>query len=509
MTITPQSYVDFLSSSPTPYHLENTVLQFFFKNNFQTKGKFNSTENSPNIKKITIEDIDTIESSNYYLLKPNSTLLFLIFVPQQELKGIRTIVTHSDSPVFKMRSNALNNLIEQSDIQNSKNEEKNFEKSNNHTTHNNDIFKLKTIPLRPYGGLLRHTHYDRLFTFSGLIILKTGLKLLIDSFLDIVIPSLPPHLNQSGVYAADGKNQLIFSEGILLGKIENSYKGKIMNERKLFNSLSDNTMPIKEVTKTEGVFFRDSTNTFSKKNEYTDFELTDILSHDLSLTDQQLPVHTNGFIHSARQDNLLSTYAGLMGILNRNENNENSYLNVLLICDNEEIGSLQLEGARSGVIRTVFDSLKAKIRNNGTKYKINPKNNINYNNNKELDNLILSLDVSHTFNPNYANHYDLNHKLLPNSQITIKKSPYYATDIIGESYIKLLCEKLKIKYSIFENKDGIRGGSTVGSMLACLLGDRVVDLGVPIWAMHSVREMACWKDIEGLYQLCKGFFENT
>lgn len=49
-------------------------------------------------------------------------------------------------------------------------------------------------------------------------------------------------------------------------------------------------------------------------------------------------------------------------------------------------------------------------------------------------------------------------------------------------------------------------GSTIGPLVASGLGVPVVDVGVAQLAMHSVREMAAWRDGASFLQAMQAFF---
>jgi aspartyl aminopeptidase len=51
-------------------------------------------------------------------------------------------------------------------------------------------------------------------------------------------------------------------------------------------------------------------------------------------------------------------------------------------------------------------------------------------------------------------------------------------------------------------------GSTIGPITAAELGLRTVDLGVPTFAMHSIRELAGAKDVPLLVRLLATFFSR-
>jgi len=52
----------------------------------------------------------------------------------------------------------------------------------------------------------------------------------------------------------------------------------------------------------------------------------------------------------------------------------------------------------------------------------------------------------------------------------------------------------------------VTGGGTLGSIASAMLPVRTVDLGVPLLAMHSSRELMGAKDQESLTRFIKAYF---
>ena len=57
-----------------------------------------------------------------------------------------------------------------------------------------------------------------------------------------------------------------------------------------------------------------------------------------------------------------------------------------------------------------------------------------------------------------------------------------------------ICEKAKVPCQKFLIRSDMPCGSTVGPIVAAQLGLHTVDIGNPIWAMHSIRETGGCKD---------------
>lgn len=73
---------------------------------------------------------------------------------------------------------------------------------------------------------------------------------------------------------------------------------------------------------------------------------------------------------------------------------------------------------------------------------------------------------------------------------------------------RLLLEDNDIPWQRYVNRSDIRGGSTLGSLLSANLPIRTMDVGVPVLAMHSARELMAHIDEDSLIQLMTSYF-NT
>jgi len=63
-----------------------------------------------------------------------------------------------------------------------------------------------------------------------------------------------------------------------------------------------------------------------------------------------------------------------------------------------------------------------------------------------------------------------------------------------------------VKHQEFLVRSDMPCGSTVGPVVAATLGIHTVDIGNPMWAMHSVRETAGVKDHLDLIEVLTRYF---
>ena len=51
-------------------------------------------------------------------------------------------------------------------------------------------------------------------------------------------------------------------------------------------------------------------------------------------------------------------------------------------------------------------------------------------------------------------------------------------------------------------------GSTIGPITASTIGIKTIDVGVPTFAMHSIRELAGASDAYALYEVLREFYQR-
>ena len=132
--------------------------------------------------------------------------------------------------------------------------------------------------------------------------------------------------------------------------------------------------------------------------------------------------------------------------------------------------------------------------------------------NQEMDSFtskgfMISSDVAHGLHPNYPEKNDITNIPILNKGLALKIacSQSYAGDARAIAIVKGLCEEAGAAYQIYVNRSDVPGGSTVGSISSAMLPMRTIDVGLPLLAMHSARELMGANDQEQLNRLMNHF----
>ncbi len=225
-----------------------------------------------------------------------------------------------------------------------------------------------------------------------------------------------------------------------------------------------------------------------------------VLSHELSFYDTAPPaiigLH-NEFIASARLDNLLSCYLGAQALLE----SDNSACNLLVCTDHEEVGSTSAAGANGPFLRSVLERILADSSTRLEKRAEDFERLIR-------NSMMLSVDNAHGIHPNYMDMHDANHGPILNQGpvIKINANQRYASNSRSVAYFKSLCLDADVAVQSFVVRSDMGCGSTIGPITASGIGVETIDVGVPSFAMHSIRELAGSEDAHGLYRVARQFF---
>lgn len=321
------------------------------------------------------------------------------------------------------------------------------------------------LGIEVYGGVLLAPWFDRDLSLAGRVTLKgeAGLRHQLVNFERPVatIPSLAIHLDRTA------------NEGRALNAQEQMRPVLLQNPEP---GLTFKALLARELMKNDGGVTED-----------------DILDFDLSFYDTQKAavVGLGGeFLASARLDNLLSCFVGLNAFLS----SAGDQSAVLALFDHEEVGSQSHVGAQGNLLTAFIERLvpepEARFR-------------------MLHNSLMLSVDNAHGIHPNFPHKHDEGHGPRLNAGPVIKydANQGYATSTETAALVKLLAQQCSAPYQAYVTRADLRCGSTIGPMTSAKAGIRTVDIGLPTFAMHSIRELAGVQDLDYLDDIIERYFE--
>ena len=221
-------------------------------------------------------------------------------------------------------------------------------------------------------------------------------------------------------------------------------------------------------------------------------DVATVLDYELSFYDCQNAaiVGLNGdFIASARLDNLLSCYIGMQALLK-----SDAQSHTILVCnDHEEVGSQSAVGAQGPMLESVLRRIA------GDEVSLQRA---------MASSMMISADNAHGIHPNFSDRHDANHGPLLNAGPVIKNNvnQRYATNSDTSSLFRRLCADEGVAVQSFVVRSDMACGSTVGPLTAAALGVKTLDVGVPTFAMHSIRELAGSQDAFKLTKVLAAFY---
>ncbi len=388
-------------------------------------------------KELSLEETWELEEhGKYYVNLYGSNCIAFVVGAMKKMPSFRIAMAHSDYPNFQIKPEPL--------------------MRGKH---------MARFNVEIYGGMYQKSWLDRPLGVAGRVVVKgeqafSPKVLLYNSKRPLcIIPSLAIHmereLNQKG--ALDTAKELV-PVAALTGDMD----------------LLDEVVDSLQITKEE------------------------ILDYDLYLYNMDKPVIVgldDAMVSAPRLDNLTSVGAILSGI--KKAAVPEGVVDLLVVFDNEEVGSRSKQGADSELLPMVVRRIGQALTGG------------NFELSKVLESsFLLSVDVAHGYHPNYEEKSDVTSKAYLGSGFSLKRSvgQKYGTTAETSAVIKHLCEKEQIPYTIAINKTGIPGGSTLGPIVTVHLPFPCADIGVPILAMHSATELAAAADYDALKRVIQAFY---
>ena len=387
-------------------------------------------ENAGFIKLDETQKWDLEQGAKYYVTRNDSSVI--AFTYPKTTKNYTMVGAHTDSPNLKLKPNAV--------------------------IKEHGVVKFG---VEPYGGLLLNPWFDRDLSLAGRISYLNAANEIKDVLVDVkkaiaIIPSLAIHLDDKA------------------------------NKERTVNKQTD-ISPI--LTTNDDFEMEEFLKWQLSKQEILDVK--ELYANELSFYDTQhaafVGLHDD-FIASARLDNLLSCYVGMLSICS--VGNEKPML--FIASDHEEVGSESTSGAGGSFLENTlrrmfsdYDEYMNMIRTS----------------------TLISADNAHAVHPNYPSKHDKEHAPKINAGVVIKvnANQRYASNSKTISRFMNTASSVGEPLQNFVTRSDMGCGSTIGPITATRLGLDTLDVGLPTFAMHSIRELCGSDDAHSLYKILVAF----
>jgi aspartyl aminopeptidase len=215
-------------------------------------------------------------------------------------------------------------------------------------------------------------------------------------------------------------------------------------------------------------------------------EESEILSFELRAVECEkgcLVGEAGEFISSKKLDNLALFHAGLLAL---GDSAPIDAATVFCGFDNEEIGNKTRQGAESPMLATILERISLAVGEGREDYL------------RALErSFMISADMSQSLHPNAPEKSDPVSKTYLNKGINIKFSgaQKFTTDASSMAVFQSLCAEAGVPYQHYLNRSDAPGGSTAGPSVISQIPMMSVDMGIPLLAMHSIREFGGTADM--------------
>jgi aspartyl aminopeptidase len=408
------------------------------------------------------------------------------------------------------------------------------------------------VGVETYGGGLWHTWFDRDLGIAGRAMVRDSNGLIIQKlihmddprkscpepvttrelsgmhFLVLRIPTLAIHLDRQETFSFNKETQLFPIAGLVAAELkrqDDSTSG--IPQQTSDEPEGSSPRPLRAMTQ------RHHSHLVNMVATDAGVSPDDIIDFELVLYDTQkacLGGLMEEFIFSARLDNLNQTYCATMGLIDSVSDPAalatESSTRLVACFDHEEIGSMTAQGAFSVMLPAILRRLSVLPASSFDQ----SESEQSYDNTSDTESstayeqtlassFLISADMAHSINPNYAGKYESDHKPEMNKGPVIKvnANARYATNSPGIVLLQEIARKAVksadddpecVPLQLFVVRNDSSCGSTIGPMLSAHLGARTLDLGNAQLSMHSIRETGGTADVQHAIRLFSSFYQH-
>jgi aspartyl aminopeptidase len=394
------------------------------------------------------------------------------------------------------------------------------------------------VGVETYGGGKWHTWFDRDLSIAGRAMVKDGKgnyvqKLVMVDRPILRIPTLAIHLERASTFDPNKETELFPIAGLIEAELNRTgNKGEKETEDENMSALEkgdEEFQPLKHMSERHHPYIMELI------AEQAETKVEDLVDFEIVLYDTQkacLGGLNNELIFAARLDNLGMTYCAVEGLIQSLSSpsalDDESSIRLIACFDHEEVGSTSAQGAHSTLLPAVLRRLSVLPAHYDT---VSDKSYVKVPREAELDistayeqtlatSFLVSADMAHSVNPNYAAKYESDHRPEMNKGTVIKINAMqrYATNSPGIVLLQEAARRAKpsqdsptsagVPLQLFVVRNDSSCGSTIGPMLSAALGTRTIDVGNAQLSMHSIRETGGTYDVEHGVRLFESFFEH-
>ncbi len=401
-------------------------------------------------RELSSEDVwDLSAGDARYVVRGGSSLLaFQVGAASPASAGFRWIGAHTDSPNLRLmpRPDAI-------------------------------AHGYRQLAVEPYGGVLMHTWLDRDLSLAGRVTVSTpdGPRSHLLAFERplLRVPSLAIHLQRE-----------LTQDGLKL-------------------NAQQHLLPVTGLE--SGPELAELVASELRARGDKGVQARDLLGFDLMAHDVQpaCVVGVRGEMISApRLDNLCSCHAAVSALVRATQNRSVfDATRGIVLYDHEEVGSRSAQGAGGPFLVEALERVVTGFKGGEPQGLARAL----------ARSRLISADMAHAVHPNYADRHEPGHRPLlgKGPVLKVNANQSYATD--GETAAEFagLCRQRGIEPQHFVTRSDLACGSTIGPITAARVGIRTVDVGNPMLAMHSCRELSGTADVEPMIDVLSLFLESS
>lgn len=343
------------------------------------------------------------------------------------------------------------------------------------------------LGVAPYAGALNETWWDRDLSIGGRVIVrdpstgKTSTKLVKVDWPIARVPTLAPHFGV-GMMGTNNKE----TQAVPIIGLDNSDLFSASSA----SAASDDVKPYlgggpagSFAASQPPKLVKLITSQLGLKSS------AEIVNWELELFDLQ-PATVGGldkeFIFAGRIDDKLCSWAALQGLLCASDDDKSGQIKLVALFDDEEIGSLLKQGAKSNLLPIVIErAVEALTEASDGKTTFGP----GVVGRTYANSFLVSADVTHAVHPNFMDKYLSGHAPRLNVGVAVcaDSNGHMTTDPVSTAILDRVAQLSGCVNQTFMIRNDSRSGGTVGPSLSSAMGVRSADAGLPQLSMHSVR----------------------